>query len=64
MKQERVAKSKTKRSGEPLVVEPLPVTDTKNDLKGELDAILADIDEALLGIEQDFADKYIQRGGE
>ena len=36
----------------------------KPDLKAELDEVLADIDVALEGIEEDFATKFLQKGGE
>jgi uncharacterized FlaG/YvyC family protein len=62
-KQERVQQTKQKvvtREPEAQAVE----AKDKQALKDELDAVLADIDEALQGVDQDLATKYIQKGGE
>lgn len=68
---ERVQKSKSQQKREETVAEaPVKTTDkekTEQELKDELDALLADIDEALgenLECAQEFMSNWIQKGGE
>ena len=65
MKRERAYKTRSPSHRPTRVEEPEPQkAKSRQRLKAELDELLADIDEALEGVETTLAQNYRQKGGE
>lgn len=63
MAQERVQKTKTTGKQEE-VVEQIPETDSKEELKDDLDSLLDEIDAVLEENAEEFVKGYVQKGGQ
>lgn len=61
---ERTQKQKTAPQKQEEVVEEIPKTDSKEELKNDLDALLDEIDSVLEVNAEEFVKGYIQKGGQ